>query len=387
MSVPEEVDKSDYRKRLFSLTQVCRFFAVVFMPIFLKSRSISLEHVHATQNLLIKDMSKIDRRADFASALVSNDPLACSQVRHVEECFIFYPYISNSCLQYFETHAVALLTVIRTLPCTIKSLSLRNVPISSEFFMALRAMTNLESLALSSVVLSTEFLSLQSTIRLDLKSFSLVVCAVDMRLSSLAVMESFSTFLNLDSIRILKTDNPSFLAAVISRGETHHVEKLHMNRICFEHYSSITPLNCLAQMPHLLTLLIDHAMYSDTYDKLDLLPVTIPKLQNLRCPVYMAPCLIPGRPLKSIDIYSFPDREDDFSEPSDIISEPSDLLRLIKLSTVPIKKLHVPTFIYLESPREFWDAFPDLDELSLTLSELDATDTARHFNSSAIINH
>jgi hypothetical protein len=376
---------------------VCRFFAVVFMPVLLHSRSISLEHVH-------DGICKIDRQADFASALVRNDPLACSQIRHVKECVIFYPSISNLYLEYFETQTAALLTVIRTFPCTIKSLSLERVPISSEFFVALQALTNLESLALSSVVLSTEFLSLQSTFRLNLKSFLLVNGEVDIRHSSRATMKSFSTFLNLDSIRILRTFDPFFLAAVIS--QTLHVEKLHLNMICFEHYSSITPFNCLVQMPHLLTLIIDDSGFTPTHVELDLPPMSIPKLQNLRCPVFMAPYLIPGRPLKDIDIYNIEDSEDEFpdsiseppnsiseppnsiSEPPNSISEPPDLLRLIQLSTAPIEKLHVPMSVYLETPREFGNAFPDLDELSLTLcSEWDTTNTVCHPNSSAIINN
>jgi hypothetical protein len=75
--------------------------------------------------------------------------------------------------------------------------------------------------------------------------------------------------------------------------------------------------------------------------------------------VFIAQYLIPGQPLKNVDIYSFEDSEDN-------ISEPSDLLRLIQLSIAPIEKLHVPMSVYLESPREFANAFPGLDELSLT---------------------
>ena len=141
------------------------------MPVLLRSRSISLEHVHATRIWKrIEYLFKIDRRSDFASALERNDPLARLQISHVEECAIFYPRRLNLFPLYFD---VALLTVIRTLPCTIKSLLLQNVSISSELFMALRVLTNLESLSLSSVVLSPKFVSNQSTIRLDLKSFSL----------------------------------------------------------------------------------------------------------------------------------------------------------------------------------------------------------------------
>ena len=127
-------------------------------------------------------------------------------------------------------------------------------------------------------------------------------------------------------------------------------------------------------MPNLLTLNIEDR-YSQIYVVSDLSPVFMefmPKLQNLRCPVYMAQYFIPGRPLKNIDIYSVGVGEDN-------ISEPSALLRLIQLSTAPIKKLHVPTFVYLASPREFGNAFPDLDELTLTLrSKSDTTDTVCH---------
>jgi hypothetical protein len=349
------------------------------MPVLLRSRSISLEHAHATRGFWewIEYMCKIDRRVDFANALVRKDPLACSQIRHVEECVIFYPRRLNLYLVYFEKQAVALLTVIRTLPCTIRSLSLQNVSISDEFPMALRALTNLESLTLSSFVLSKEFVSSQSAIRLDLKSFSLFLCQVDYRLSRWAVMKSFSTFINLDSIRILRTDDPYFLAAVVSQDKTLHIEKLHLNMVHSGNNTSITPFIYLAQMPYLLTLTID--VSSQIHVALDLSPMSTPKLQNLRCPVFLAQRLIPGRPLKNIDIYSFGVSEDN-------ISKPSALLRLIQLSTASIKKLHVPTFVYLESPREFGNAFPDLEELSLTLrSESDTTVTVRHSNSSTII--
>jgi hypothetical protein len=201
------------------------------MPVLLRSRIISLEHVHATRGFWkrIEYMCRIDRRADFASALVRKNPLACLQIRHVEECIIFYPHKLNPFFAYFETHAVALLTVIRTLPCTIKSLSLQNISISHEFFMALRALTNLESLTLSSVVLSSEFVSNQSTIRLDLNSFSLFFCEVEFRLSVWDAMKSLSTFLNLYSIRILRTGDLYFLDAVVSRCETLYIEKLYLN--------------------------------------------------------------------------------------------------------------------------------------------------------------
>ena len=349
------------------------------MPVLLRSRPISLEHVHATLGFWkrVRYMCKIYKRVDFASALVRDDPLACSQIRHVEECVIFYPRRFNLYLVYFETQAVALLTVIRTLPCTtIRSLSLQNVSISNEFPMALRELANLESLTLSSFVLSSEFIDLQSTIRLDLKSFSLFLCEVDYRLSRWAVMKSFSTFINLDSIRILRTDDPYFLAAVVSQGKTLHVEKLHLNMMRLGNNSSIAPFIYLAQMPYLLTLTID--VSSRIHVALDLSPASTPKLQNLRCPVFMAECLIPGRPLKNIDIYSFGDSED--------ISKSSALLRLIQSSTASIERLHVPTFVYLESPHKFGNTFPDLDELTLTLSpRLDTTDTVCHSNSSTII--
>jgi hypothetical protein len=129
-------------------------------------------------------------------------------------------------------------------------------------------------------------------------------------------------------------------------------------------------------MPYLLTLTIDIVSQIDVVS-----PMSMPNLQNLRCPLYMAQYIIPGRPLKNIDIYSVGVGEDN-------ISKPSALLRLIQLSTAPIKKLHVPTFVYLESPHEFGNAFPDLDELTLTLhSKSDTTDTVRHLNSSTIINN
>jgi hypothetical protein len=371
---------------LITLTQVCRFFAVVFMPVLLRSRTISLEHVHAARGFWkrIEYMRKIDIKADFASALVRKDPLANSQIRHVEECIIFYPLFEprslNTGLVYVETHAVALLTVIRTLPCTIKSLSLQNVPISHEFLMALRALTNLESLTLSSVVLASEFVSNQSAIRIDLKSISLSLCDVDYQPSRWTVMKSLSTFINLDSIRILRTDDRHFLDVVVSQCKTLHVEKLHLNMMRLEHHSNITQLNYQVQMPYLITLTID--VSSRIHVASDLSPVLkafMPKLQNLRCPVFIAQHLIPGRPLENIDIYSVGVREDN-------ISEPSALLRLIQLSTAPIKKLHIPTFVYLASPREFGNTFPDLDELTLTLrSKSDTTDTVRHSNSSAII--
>jgi hypothetical protein len=313
-------------------------------------------------------MCKINRRADFASALVLKDPLARSQIRHVEECVIFYPHRLTPIFAYFETNAVALLTVIQTLPCTIKSLSLQNISISHEFFMALQALTSLESLTLSSVILSSELVSNQSTIRLNLKSFSLFICEVEFRLSVWDAMKSLSTFLNLDSIRILRTDDLYFLDAVSSRCETLYVEKLYMNIWRLGYYSNVTPFFiCLAQMPYLLTLTVDINSQIDVVS-----PMSMPKLQNLRCPLYMAQYIIPGRPLKNIDIYSVGVGEDN-------ISEPSALLRLIQLSTAPIKKLHVPTFVYLASPREFGNAFPDLDELTLTLhSKSDTTDTVCH---------
>jgi hypothetical protein len=321
-------------------------------------------------------MCKIDRRADFASALVRNDPLASSQIRRIEECVIFYPRRLNKYLVYSETNAVALLTIIRTLPCTIKSLSLQNVSISHEIFMALQALTNLESLAFSKVFLSPEFVSNQSAIRLDLKSFSLFHCEVYFLLPTWDAMKFLSTFLNLDSIRILRTDNLNFLDTVVSRCETLYVEKLYLD---MWRYTNIPRLDHLAQMPYLLTLIIDTS-YSETHEAFDLSPVSMPKLQNLRCPVFIAQYIIPGRPLKNIDIYSFEDSEDN-------ISNPSDVLPLIQLSTAPIEKLHVPTFVYLESPREFENAFSDLDELTLTLrSKWDTTGTVRYLNSSSIIN-
>jgi hypothetical protein len=322
-------------------------------------------------------MCMINKRADFANALVRNDPLACSQIRHVEECVIFYPRRFIVCLVYVETHTAALLTVIRMLPCTIKSLSLQKVFISDEIFTALRVLTNLESLTLSTVIIPPKFVSNQSTIRLDVKSFSLFLCEVDFRLSSMDAMKSLSTFLNLDSIRILRTDNLNFLNTVVSRCETLYVEKLYLD---MQRYINIPLLDHLAQMPYLLTLTIDIS-YAKTHEAFDLSPVSMPKLQNLRCPVFIAQSLIPGRPLKNIDIYSIGLSEDN-------ISEPSALLHLIQLSTAPIKKLHVPTFVYLESPREFGNAFPDLDELTLTLlSESDTTDTVCLSNSSTIINN
>jgi hypothetical protein len=131
-------------------------------------------------------------------------------------------------------------------------------------------------------------------------------------------------------------------------------------------------------MPNLLTLNIEDR-YSQIYVVSDLSPVFMefmPKLQNLRCPVYMAQYFIPGRPLKNIDIYNFGVSKD---------NEASALLRLFQLSTASIKQLHVPAFVYLESPREFGNTFPDLDELTLTLrSESDTIDIVRHLNSSAL---
>jgi hypothetical protein len=317
-------------------------------------------------------MCKINRRADLAIALVHKDRLACSQIRHVEESVFFYPHKWNMHPVYPKT--VALLTIIRTLPCTIRSFSLQNVSISHEFFKALRALTNLESLALSNDLLSPKFVSNQSIIRLDLKSFSLFRCKVDSRLPALDTMESLSTFLNLDSIRILRTDDPYFLDAIVRRCKTLRVEKLHLHAMRLGNYS-----NYLAHMPYLLTLVIDYSnSQTHNYPTLDLSTVSMPKLQNLRCPAFIAQCIIRGRPLKNIDIYNW---EQNMSWHSTLL-----LLHLIRKSPAPIIKLHVSARVYLKFSNEFWYTFPDLDELTLTLlSEWGKTHmSVRHSNSSAI---
>jgi hypothetical protein len=187
-------------------------------------------------------------------------------------------------------------------------------------------------------------------------------------------MESLSTFLNLDSIRTLGTDDPCFLDAIVGQHKTLRVEELHLHTMRLRNYS-----NDLAQMPYLLTLIIDYNT-PQTYTGLYLSPVSMPKLQNLCCPAFIAQYIIPGRPLKNIDIYTPVFRER-------TIPTPSTLLRLIQLSTAPIKKLHIPTCVYLESPREFGNTFPDLDELCLTLMAERLDDTVCHSNSSKIINN
>jgi hypothetical protein len=129
-------------------------------------------------------------------------------------------------------------------------------------------------------------------------------------------------------------------------------------------------------MPNLLTLNIE-IKYSRFYVVSDLSPVFMefmPRLQNLRCPVFMAQYLIPGRPLKNVDVYRFGISKD---------NEASALLHLFQLSTASIRQLRVPTFVYLESPREFANTFPDLDELTLTFGSQEI-DSVGHLNSSAI---
>jgi hypothetical protein len=79
----------------------------------------------------------------------------------------------------------------------------------------------------------------------------------------------------------------------------------------------------------------------------DLLPV----LDELCCPLYLLRSLVPGRPITSIQITTYP------------LTETLAIPPLFKKSTSKIRSLSVPIDFYQMIP--FWEHFPDLESLRL----------------------
>jgi hypothetical protein len=331
------------RSLISALTLVCKFFAVIFMPVLLTSRSINLE---------------LD---NFSNALLHNDPIACSQILHVKRCTIFYP---PRPIPSFIPSVARLLSIIRTLPNTLKSLSLQNVAITGDIFTALRSLTNLTSLAIDTAIISSKFASLpsQSTVKLDLESFSLynyIADATGDLQDTSVIMRSLASFINFDAIRTLRTNDADILNAFILFNQNKTLPQIEELRCTIRDFRKL--LLFLAWVPNLANLSI-HIDYSEDLTTLDPSEAfkLIPNLVTLRCPASFVPYLISGRPVTDIDIYLARSLVNGFET-----LESSELIRLTRLSSTPIKVLRLSVKIYLDCACLFGDAFPELEELDI----------------------
>jgi hypothetical protein len=340
--VNANVDKS----LISALARVCKFFAVIFMPVLLSSRSIDLGY------------------GDFSIALLNNDPVACSQILHVKRCTLFYSKPIP-----FEHSAGLLLWIIRTLPNTLKSLSLKNVAITYDIFTALHSLTNLTSLAIDTANISSKFASLpsQSTVKLDLESFSLYDYAVDTSgdLQDTSIIpRSLTSFINFDMIRTLRINNTDIFEAITLFNQNKTLPQIKELRCTISDFGKL--LLFLARVPNLASLSIDVDIYGvrETSFPSDASKL-IPNLVTLRCPASLAQYLIPGRPVTDIEVYLARLRVYLYET-----IESSELIRLIRLSSAPIKVLHLSVNIYLDCACLFGDAFPELEELDMQVDTL-----------------
>jgi hypothetical protein len=332
------------RSLILVLTRVCKFFAVIFMPVLLVSRSINLKIGH------------------FSNALLHNDPIACSQIIYVKRCTIFYPDYE---LIHFETQ---LLSIIRTLPNTLKSLTLKNVAITYNIFTALHSLTNLTSLAIDTVIISSKFASLpsQSTVKLNLESFSLYGYVVDTTgglHDTTIILRSLASFINFDAIRTLRTNIRVFFDAITLFNQNKTLPQIKELRCTINDFRKF--LFFLDRVPSLATLSID---FENNVDLMTSIPSDasklIPNLVTLRCPALLLPYLISGRPVTNIDVLGR-SRVRRYVTP-----EPSELIRLIQLSSAPIKVLHLSVNIYLDCACLLGDAFPELEELDMNVDTM-----------------
>jgi hypothetical protein len=328
------------RSLISALTQVCKYFAVIFMPVLLTSRSINL---------------KLD---NLSSALLHNDPVACSQILHVKQCTIFYP---PGPIPSLETSAALLSSIIRTLPNTLKSLSLQNVAITGDTFTALHSLTNLASLAFDTAIISSRFASLpsQSTVKLDLESISLYNYATGHLQDAFIIMRSLASFINFDAIRTFCTNDTDILDAFILLNKNKTLPQIEELRCTIRDFRKL--LRLLARVPNLATLSIE-VDYSEDLVTLNPSDVSnlIPNLVTLRCPASLVPYLISGRPVRDIGVYLARSRVNGFET-----LESSELIRLTRLSSTPIKVLRLSVNIYLDCACLFGDAFPELEELDM----------------------
>jgi hypothetical protein len=332
------------RSLISALTRVCKFFAVIFMPVLLSSRSINLGFSH------------------FSNALLHNDPVACSQILHVKRCTIFHP---DAPISSFETSAARLLSIIRTLPNTLKSLSLKHVSITDDTFTALHSLTNLTSLAIDTANTSSRFASLpsQSTVKLDLESLLLydyMVYPTGNLQDTYIILRSLASFINFDAIRTLHLNNSDFVDAFILLDQNKTLPQIEELRCTISDFGKL--LLFLDRVPNLATLSIDVKfngviMRSIPSDASKL----IPNLVTLRCPASLAPYLISGRPVTDIEVYL-----PMFHAYLDETIESSELIRLIQLSSAPIKVLHLSVNIYLDCAC-LVGAFPELEELDMNV--------------------
>jgi hypothetical protein len=292
------------RSLVSALTQVCKFFAFIFMPVLLGSRSIPL-----------------DPGSSISNALLRSDPLVCSQILHVKRCTIFYPPSSPLFPLHFEPSVDLLQSIIRTLPRTLKSLTLENIPIDGDILTALHPLTNLTSLTIDTAVLSSTLAVLsstlaansksQSTVKLDLSSFSFRHCTFG--IESLTTqrrslfLRPLISLINFDAIRSLTTNDAHFLHSVITHNRDKTLPGIEELSLSLTYKGQFYNLNdlllFLAQMPNLTTLSIDIDYVNQHMTTPSSMPGLVPKLAKLRSPPFLAPYLIPGRPLTDIVIY------------------------------------------------------------------------------------
>jgi hypothetical protein len=332
------------RSLIFTLTRVCKFFAVIFMPVLLSSRSINLKLDH------------------FPNALLHSDPIACSQILHVKRCTIFYQDVPI----HSETSAARLLSIIRTLPNTLKSLSLKNVAITFDIFTAY-SLTNLTSLAIDTVIISSKSTSLpsQSTVKLNLESFSLYNYVIDTTgdLHTSFILRSLASFINFDAIRTLRTDNRVFFDTITLLNQNKILPQIKELRCTINDFRKF--LLFLAHVPNLTTLSIDVEYNEDLMKSIPSdASKLIPDLVTLRCPALLVPYLISGRPVTNIDVHGR------LRVRRYVAPEPFELIQLIRLSSAPIKVLHLSVNIYLDCACLLGDAFPELEELDMNVGTL-----------------
>lgn len=325
------------RRILLSLSRVCRFF-----------RAVTIPHIFHTIRFEFPNSLAVEWQncLHFCKALDLYHEPAVAFALYVKNC-LMGPSGNSTMVPGYPG---CMVMYSRAIPCLgyLESLSLSSMPIQCHLFQGIKTMKHLKVFSIQNCGFGDAILST------DAVAFSLIKFEL---FGTSAIPDDLYTFINPVSLRALKTDNWEFTKVLLSKSADFRIEELSVHLPIAE--SSVL-VDFLNRTPSITNLSIPHVTHTVMQDltacNLTLLPASLPRLETVQCPIFMLTGLVPGRPVKQVDLHvmivfcgtrMFPDN---FSP-----------MASLEQSTAIITTLRVPAYVY--STISFGDPFLHLRKL------------------------
>jgi hypothetical protein len=280
-----------------NLALVCRFFCAEALPRIFRCMEYSgLSHGHSTPSY-----------TKFCRKLIVGDETACYLGQYVKQCSVVHWMRAIEPGQWVFGKFLKL--YIKSIPCLthLETLRLDDIPIDLQFITALGILQKLKSLSIS----RCDFVALTKNAPRSVESLTLLKFELFENFNC-PFSSHLARIVSSVSLRTLRTDDWGFMKALISQQVDFRMETLMIpfwmskDTIPLQHFfnrnPSILDLSIIEDI-HIEDIQTAEHSNSLACPLLNLATSSLPQLNRLECPTFLLADLVPGRPLKSIQIH------------------------------------------------------------------------------------